>query len=329
MKNKTKYILIFAVLPVALVTVFFLSLYLDEKRHPQVDETAEATSGDAYESEEDRINAMLLAEYQKSQSTRDYSLETTEAPTLSVGDAEYDDMIDGTDASDVAGGDYYDEELSAEDEAFIASLEEESRKNNLNAINYNGISIVTGMNQVPLNGEYVLGLTDAELNAPHPLFLQYDPRWATYPYGLGTMASSACGPTCFSMVITGLTNISNASPPMIATYSMNRGFYVPNQGTAHTLFTSGAPDFGLYCTKVACTEADMKAHIDAGEMLILAMHYGHFTHSAAGHFIMVYGYNQNGFMVNDPASYERSTQYWPFAVFGGEADNIYGFGVGY
>ena len=248
---------------------------------------------------------------------------------LSEGDPEYDDMIDGTDASDVSGGEYLDGELSAEDEALIASLEEESRKNNLNAMNYNGITIVTGMNQVPLDGSTVVALTDAELNAPHPLFLQYDPRWANYPYGYGTMASSACGPTCFAMVITGLTNISNASPPLIATYSQSRGFYVPNQGTAHTLFTSGAADFGLYCTKVNNTEADLKAHIDAGEMLILAMHYGHFTHSAAGHFIMVYGYNNNGFMVNDPASYERSTQYWPYAVFASEADNIYGFGVGY
>ncbi|MBP3234074.1 MAG: C39 family peptidase [Eubacterium sp.] len=326
MNKKTKYILIFAVLPVALVTVFFLSIFFDEKRKSDT-VSEQASSGNAM-SEEERINAMLLAEYQKSQSTREEREESTEAKELSVGDVEYDDMIDETDSSDVQGvGANYDEDLSAEDEAFIASVEEEARQNNLGGINYNGINIVTGLNQVPVNGDYVLSLTDAELNAPHPLLLQYDPRWASFPYGLGTMKSSACGPTCFSMVITGLTNISNASPPMVATYSMNRGFYVPNQGTAHTLFTSGAPDFGLYCTKVAVTEADMKAHIDSGEMLILAMHYGHFTHSAAGHFIMVYGYNQNGFMVNDPASYERSTLYWPFSVFGSEADNIYGFGV--
>lgn len=325
MKNKTKYILIFAVLPVALVTVFFLSLYLDEKRHPQVEDTAEATSGDAYESEEDRINAMLLAAYQKSQSTRDYSLETTEAPAFSVGDPEYDDMIDGTFASDVAGGEYLDGELSAEDEALISSLEEESRKSNINAIDYNGITIVSGYNQVSADGQY-MGLTDAEMNAPHPLFLQYDPRWANVPYGYGTMASSACGPTCFAMVITGLTDYA-ASPPAIAKYSEDCGYYVPNQGTAHTLFTSGSSTFGLYCTRVANTEADLKAHIDAGEMLILAMHYGNFTHSAAGHFIMVYGYNNNGFMVNDPASYDRSTKYWPYSVFASEADNIYGFGA--
>ncbi|SNU05307.1 Peptidase_C39 like family protein [Lachnospiraceae bacterium] len=329
MNKKTKYILIFAVLPVALVTVFFLSMYLDEKKRSSEEASTESSTTEM--SREERINAMLLEEYQKSQSTREFVEETTEAPVLSKDDAEYDDMIDGTDSSDVSGGSevYGEDELSAEDEALIASLEEEARKNSYSAIDYNGISIVTGMNQVALNGQYVLGLTDAELNAPHPLFLQYDPRWAAYPYGLGTMQSSACGPTSLSMVITGLTNISNASPPMVATYSMNHGHYVPNQGTAHTLFTSGAPDFGLYCSKVSVTETDMKAHLDNGEMLILAMHYGNFTHSAAGHFIVVYGYNQNGFMVNDPGSYERSTKYWPFSVFGNEADNIYGFGVAY
>ncbi|HBZ03410.1 MAG TPA: hypothetical protein DEO83_06320, partial [Lachnospiraceae bacterium] len=69
MNKKTKYILIFAVLPVALVTVFFLSIFFDEKRKSDT-VSEQASSGNAM-SEEERINAMLLAEYQKSQSTRE------------------------------------------------------------------------------------------------------------------------------------------------------------------------------------------------------------------------------------------------------------------
>ena len=42
----------------------------------------------------------------------------------------------------------------------------------------------------------------------------------------------------------------------------------------------------------------MKAELDAGRFLICAMKKGDFT--AAGHFIVVYGYDESGFLVNDP-----------------------------
>ena len=326
MKNKkTKYILIFLVLPVTIVLVVFLSMLIDEKKRAK--DVANITEATDELSAEDRINQMLLAEYQKSQSTREFAEVSTEAPELTPEDEEYDDMIDGTDAEDMRGyGDALDDGLSAEEEAIIAEAEKEARKNSAGGINYGGITIVSSLNQVATNGQYVLNLTDAELNAPHPLLLQYDPRWATFPYGTGTMKSSACGPTCFSMVITGLTNISNASPPMVAVYSMNHNYYVRGAGTAHGLFLNGAADFGLYCNEISNNESEMKAHLDNGEQLILSVHYGNFTHSGAGHFIVIYGYDNNGFMVNDPGSYERSTRYWPYSIISGDINKIYALG---
>ncbi len=326
MKKKTKYILIFLVLPVTLVLVFFLSLLADEKKNAKKAENA--STEETTQSMEDRINEMLLAEYQKSQSTREFSEFSTEAPDLQPEDEEYDDMIDETDASDVTVDDVADDNLSASDEAIIAAAEQEARANN-SGVNYGGINIVSSMNRVATNGQFVLTLTDEELNAPHPLLLQYDPRWAGYPYGMGTMKSSACGPTCFSMVVTGLTNISNASPPMIATYSMNHNYYVRGVGTSHQLFLNGAAEFGLFCQEISNNEAEMKAHLDNGEMLVLSVHYGNFTHSGSGHFIVIYGYNNNGFMVNDPGSYERSTKYWPYSVIHGDINKIYALGRAY
>lgn len=70
----------------------------------------------------------------------------------------------------------------------------------------------------------------------------------------------------------------------------------------------------------------MKAAIDRGEMMVLSVHYGNFTHSGAGHFIVIYGYNENGFMVNDPGSYERSCKYWPYNVICGDINRIYALG---
>lgn len=319
MKKKTKLISIFVILPVLLVVVFVLSLKFDGggKQEP----TTEKQS--VYSDEE--ISNMLLAEYNKSQAALAQAEQSTEeVKDLTPEDEEYDDMIGDAkeDAPDIVTSD---EELSAEDEAIIAAAEQEARTSS-SAFNYNGIEVVSSMNQVDLSGGLVLSLTDAEIAAAHPLFLQYDPRWATFPYGTGTMKSSACGPTCFAMVITALTNISNASPPMIASYSMNHNYYVPGAGTAHGLFLNGCSDFGLYCNEISNDEATMKAAIDRGEMLVLSVHYGNFTHSGAGHFIVIYGYNENGFMVNDPASYDRSCRYWPYGVFSGDINKIYSLG---
>lgn len=325
MNNKIKYICIFVILPLALIAACVISL-MGTSDNNEEDDKSSSSETRFYDSAE--IDQMLLAEFQKSQSTRQSVEIATEAPLeLTPEDEEYDDMIDNSGADEVDATAVQEaDDLSDEEEAIIAAAEQEARSKR-GAVNYGGIEIVSGLNQVPIDPSgYTLTLTDAELAAPHPLLLQYDPRWATFPYGMGTMKSSACGPTCFSMVITGLTDISNASPPMVAVYSMNHNHYVKGCGTAHSLFLQGAADFGLYCTTVNIDEAEMKAHIDNGEMLILSCHYGNFTHSGAGHFIVIYGYNENGFMVNDPGSYERSTKYWPFSVIKGDINKIYGLG---
>lgn len=320
MSSRKKIILTFIILPVLLVAVFVVSIALEDRENRRKQE--ETTESQL--SKEEEINQMLLAEYQKSQSTREFLEVTTEIVDLTPEDEEYDDMIGDAeeDSPDIVE---LDGDLSDEDEAVIAAVEEEARKKST-TVTSGGIEVVSSMNQVSFDGDYVLTLTDEELAADHPLFLQYDPRWASYPYGTGTMKSSACGPTSFAMVITALTDITNASPPLIATYSMNHNYYVKGAGTSHALFTTGCSDFGLYCNEISNNEMDMKAHIDNGEMLVLSVHYGNFTHSGAGHFIVIYGYNENGFMVNDPGSYDRSCQYWPYSVISGDINRIYALG---
>lgn len=322
MSGKKKIIFSFIVLPILLVAVVLATMLSERKnRTEQQNDTSTL-------SREEEIDRMLLEEYQKSQATREYAEFSTEAPQLTPDDLEYDDMIDnsvfGVRVGDDKNGNSGDSGDSADDR--IAAAEENGWASNSRVVSSSGIEIVSSMGQVDTSGGWVLSLTDAELNAPHPLLLQYDSRWATYPYGTGTMQSSACGPTCFSMVITALTNISNASPPYIATYSMNHNYYVTGVGTAHALFTEGCTEFGLYCNEIPNNEAMMKSHIDNNEILILSVHYGNFTHSGSGHFITIYGYDDNGFMVNDPGSYDRSCQYWPYSVISGDIERIYALG---
>ena len=45
-----------------------------------------------------------------------------------------------------------------------------------------------------------------------------------------------------------------------------------------------------------------------------------------GHWITIYGYDDNGFMVNDPGSYDRSCQYCPYSVISGDIERIYALG---
>ena len=196
------------------------------KRQEMLHRFQEEATTEAGRSDEE-INQMLLEEYQKSQSTREVVEFSTEAPMLAPNDAEYDDMIgDAEMDSQEAMAAFAENDLSEDEEAIIAQAEKDAKEKRA-ASNYNGILVVSSMNKTaPVDG-FDVNLTAEELAAEHPLFLQYDPRWAGYPYGTGTMKSSACGPTSFAMCITALTNITNASPPLVATYSMNHGHYVP------------------------------------------------------------------------------------------------------
>lgn len=313
MGDKKKIIFTFIVLPVVLIVGLAVSLLMNRNTGGE-----ESQSASTDHEKDEEINKLLLEAYRKSQATREYLEFNTEEATedLTPDDPEYDSMIDYS-GIDIFGG------TDDDEEAQIAAAEQASWEENSTYVASSGISITTSYGQVYAG----INLTEDELRAEHPLLLQYDPRWATFPYGNGTMKSSACGPTSFSMVITALTDYDTASPPVIATYSMQYGYYVSGVGTAHELFLNGAADFGLYCNRINNNEDEFKQHLDNGEMLILAMHAGHFT--SAGHFIVVYGYSDEGFMVNDPGSLDRSCFYWPYSIIGSEVDNIYALGRAY
>ena len=122
MNKKLRYICIFLILPIVMAVVFIVSLYFEDKK--KGDEEATTAASKVYSDEE--INAMLLAEYQKSQSTREFQEITTETVELTPEDNEYDDMIDETDAEDVKGEVVGEDDLSDEDEAVIAEAEKQS-----------------------------------------------------------------------------------------------------------------------------------------------------------------------------------------------------------
>lgn len=170
------------------------------------------------------------------------------------------------------------------------------------------------------------GISDEEKTAEHPLFLQWDARWGYVPYGDDNIGLSGCGPACLSMVIFSLTRNESATPDAIAGYSMDMGYYEYGAGTSWNLMTDAAMQYGVMAGELALDEGIMKNHLDSGHMIICSMGPGDFT--TTGHFIVIYGYDQEGFLVNDPYSRIRSNKKWDYDTISGQIRAMWVYSAG-
>lgn len=153
-------------------------------------------------------------------------------------------------------------------------------------------------------------LTIIEKKQKYPLFLQWDKRWGYQEYGGFNIAISGCGPTTLAMVVVALTDDNTVTPDVVADYSMKNDHYVAGTGTGWSLMREGCEDFGLRSEEFDADEAVMKERLDEGKVMICSMQKGDFT--ATGHFVMIYGYDEEGFFINDPNCIYRSSKTWPY-----------------
>ncbi len=153
--------------------------------------------------------------------------------------------------------------------------------------------------------------TEAELNSDFPLLLQWDYRWGYMQYGSeGTMGTSGCGPTCLAMAVFYLTKNPDVTPDVVAKYSLEHNYYVKDVGTAWSFLDHYPTLYDLNVSHVYLNENYLKAELDKGNVLICSVRPGDFTYG--GHFIVIYGYDENGFKINDPKCAYRSTLTWTF-----------------
>lgn len=171
------------------------------------------------------------------------------------------------------------------------------------------------------DGSVTGGFKEEETEQDFPLFLQWDARWGYAPYGESNIGISGCGPTCLSMVIFALTRDETATPDKLADYSMENNHYVPGIGTAWLLMSEAASDFGIKASEVGLDGDEIRRQLDMGRPIICAMRPGDFT--TTGHFIVIYGYDENGFKVNDPNSRERSGRRWTFEELRYQIKNLW------
>jgi len=161
------------------------------------------------------------------------------------------------------------------------------------------------------DGTITGGFTGEEQPQDHPLFLQFDPRWGYLEYGTrGTVGSSGCGPACLSMAIFYLTGDRTCTPGAAAQYSLENNYYIHGVGTSWTLLTDYPAEFGLTSTQITYDEATLKAELDKGHYIICSARPGNFT--STGHFILIYGYDDDGFKINDPKCVYRSRLSWTY-----------------
>ena len=166
-------------------------------------------------------------------------------------------------------------------------------------------------------------LTAAERKEQYPLFLQWDQRWGYLPYGNSNIGMSGCGPTCLSMAVHALTGDDSVTPASMAQFSEEQGYYVEGTGTSWTLMTDGAAVFGLTGTELSLDEGIMKRELDAGHPIICAMGPGDFT--TAGHFILICGYTDDGFQINDPNCKARSGRVWSYEDLSRQIRNLWSY----
>lgn len=158
--------------------------------------------------------------------------------------------------------------------------------------------------------EHTIDLTEEASMDSVQLFVQWDKRWGYEKYSGNFFAASGCGPTTLSMVVVYLTHNRDASPLAVAKYSKEAGYSVDGSGSSWTLISEGCRHYGVKAKAVALDESRMKAELDAGHPIVINVGPGDFTDT--GHFMVITGYDDEGFSINDPNSIEKSGKRWLF-----------------
>lgn len=158
--------------------------------------------------------------------------------------------------------------------------------------------------------EHTIDLTEEASMDSVPLFVQRDKRWGYEKYSGNFFAASGCGPTTLSMVVVYLTHNREASPIAVAKYSKEAGYSVDGSGSSWTLISEGCRHYGVKAKTVALDESRMKEELDEGHPIVVNVGPGDFTDT--GHFMVITGYDDEGFSINDPNSIEKSGKRWLF-----------------
>lgn len=141
-----------------------------------------------------------------------------------------------------------------------------------------------------------------------PHLYQTDPAWASKPYGGGTVALNACGPTVMSMLYVYHTGHTDMDPGTMAAWADERTF-APTGATEWAFFTDGAERLGLTSKMVNPDRSAIASALGAGHPVVCVVGPGDFTN--LGHYILLTGIDEAGTVsICDPNSPRTSARRW-------------------
>lgn len=141
-----------------------------------------------------------------------------------------------------------------------------------------------------------------------PHLYQTDVRWANLPYGGGTVAKNACGPTVMTMLYVYFTGSKDMDPGTMAAWA-DYNNYAPTGATEWSFMTQAAAAFGFYGEMVDPTRETIEGALRAGNPVVCVVDPGDFTN--VGHFIILKSIDDRAMVeVYDPNSPERSARKW-------------------
>ncbi len=168
---------------------------------------------------------------------------------------------------------------------------------------------------------FSIDLSEYENTDSVPLLMQWDQRWGYLQYGSDVAGLTACGPVCLSMAAIYLTGDSQYSPDAIIRFAAENGYCVSGSGSSWTLISEGGKKLGLQVTELPLDENRMRKCVEAGIPVILVVGPGDFT--TTGHFLVLTGWENGAFRLNDPNSKANSEKLWTYAQIQGQIRNLW------
>lgn len=163
-----------------------------------------------------------------------------------------------------------------------------------------------------------------------PLFIQWDAQWGYRDYVGNIAGLSGCGPTCLAMVMYHFTRDPGMHPAYMMEFAeSNRTYANENGATQWAFFTKGAVELGLTVKELTseqiASESKIADVLADGKVIVANVGPGVFTE--IGHYLLVVGYEDGKFRVNDPNSPANSARLWDFEEFGDQIKMMWAFSM--
>ena len=157
-----------------------------------------------------------------------------------------------------------------------------------------------------------------------PLLLQYDEQWGYADYGDNLLAYDGAAPTCLAMAASYLKKDTGYNPIKVGDFAMANNYLSEYNKTSWDLMTKGTGQLGLSCDEMSVNEGNMKAALDEDKVIICCLQAGDFTQDE--HYVVIRGFDDHKFLINDPASKARSEIAWPFERLSSQIKNMWAIG---